>query len=136
MRDSPRLAQRRRNVARWGLRIGAALCLLLSAGCPKTVKSGATYDAWILVRGNDGKVAPQDPATRVGSAAVENVHELSYEGQTLSLVVRKTQYGKATFDIIFPDKTKHLVQVKTGDPKEILPNGQKIGVRIEIVESH
>jgi electron transfer flavoprotein alpha subunit len=134
--DVQRTAKSRRCVALWCIRFGAAFCLLLPAGCSKAVKPGATYNVWILAKGSDGKAAPQGSATRVESAAVQNVQEISKEGQTLSLVVRKTQYGKATFDIIFPDKTTQRVQVKAGEPKDILPNGQKVGVRIEVLDSH
>ena len=52
------------------------------------------------------------------------------------MIVRKTQYAKATFDITFPDKSVQRVQVKVGKPKDILPRGQKFGVRIELEESH
>jgi hypothetical protein len=134
--DSQLLAKSRRIVARRGIQIGVALCLVLMTSCPKTVKPGATFDAWILTKGSDGKMTPQGSAARVDSAAVESVHEISNGSQTLSLIVCKIQYGKATFDVIFPDKTTLRIQVKAGQPKDILPSGQAIGVRIEIVDSH
>jgi electron transfer flavoprotein alpha subunit len=134
--DFRRAVNSRRYVVFLCIQFGAALCLLLPAGCSKAVRPGATYNVWILAKGNDGKAAPQGSATRVESAAVQNVQEISNEGQTLLLVVRKTQYGKATFDIIFPDKTTQRVQVKAGEPKDLLPRGQKIGARIEILDSH
>lgn len=135
--DFRRTAKRPQNIAWWGIRFGAVLCLLLAVGCQKkSARPGATYNVWILSKGNDGKAVPQGSATHVESAAVENVQEVSNEDQSLSLVVRKTQYGKATFDIVFPDKTSQRVQVKAGEPKDILPRGQKIGVRIEILDSH
>jgi hypothetical protein len=134
--DFRRTAKRLRYVAWWGIRFGVVLCLLLPAGYSKAVRPGATYNVWILTKGNDGKAVPQGSPTRVESAAVENVQEISDEGQTVSLVVRKTQYGKATLDIVFPDKTTQRVQVKAGEPEDILPNGQKIGVRIEVLDSH
>ncbi len=135
--DFRRMAERLLYVAWWGTRFGAVLCLLLPVGCQKkSARPGATYNVWILSKGNDGKAVPQGSVTSVESAAVETVQEISNEDQSVSLVVRKTQYGKATFDIIFPDKTTQRVQVKAGEPKDILPRGQKIGVRIEILDSH
>ncbi len=135
--DCRRTVASRRNVARWGIRSSVVLCLLLAAGCSKNnARPGATYNVWILTKGNDGKAVTQGAATRVESAAVENVQEVSNEDQVVSLVVRKTQYGKATFDILFPDKTSQRVQVKAGEPKDILPQGQKFGVRIELLDSH
>jgi hypothetical protein len=134
--DVRQTAKSRRYVALWCIRLGAAFCLLLPAGCSKAVRPGATFNVWILAKGNDGKATPQGEATHVESAAVQNVQEISSEGQPFSLIVRKTQYGKATFEIIFPDKTTHQVQVKAGEPKDILPSGQKVGVRIEVLDSH
>jgi|SRR5579884_3584859 len=135
--DFRRTTKRLKSVAWRGIAFGAFLCLLLPVGCSKnTARPGATYNVWILTKGNDGRAVPQGSATRVESAAVENVQEISNEDQSVSLVVRKTQYGKATFDIVFPDKTSQRVQVKAGEPKDILPSGQKIGVRIEILDSH
>jgi hypothetical protein len=132
-----RTAKRLKYVAWRGIGIGAVLCLLLPIGCSKnTARPGATYNVWILAKGNDGKAVPQGAATHVESAAVENVQEVGSDGQNVSLVVRKTQYGKATFDIIFPDKTSQRIQVKAGEPKDIMPRQQKIGVRIEILDSH
>lgn len=132
-----RTAKRLKYAAWRGIGFGVVLCLLLPVGCSKnTARPGATYNVWILSKGNDGKAVPQGSATYMESAAVENMQEVSNEDQRVSLVVRKTQYGKATFDIVFPDKTTQRVQVKAGEPKDILPDGQKIGVRIEILDSH
>jgi hypothetical protein len=49
-------------------------------------------------------------------------------------LVRKTEHEKATFDITFPDKTIQMVRVNSGQTKDVLPKGQKIGVRIEVQE--
>jgi hypothetical protein len=117
--------------------IGIALFLLAPAGCSsQKIVPGATYSLSIIAKGNDGKPAPQGPVTQVGGATVESVREISHEGQTLSVHVRKTQYGKATFEVTFPDKTTQMIQVKAGESKDVLPKGQKIGVRIELRESH
>jgi hypothetical protein len=117
--------------------IGIVLCLLVPAGCSsKKIIPGAAYSLSIITKGNDGKLAPQGPVTQVGGAAVESVQQVTHEGQTLSVLVRKTQYGKATFEVTFPDKSTQMIQVKAGEPKNVLPKGQKIGVRIELQESH
>jgi hypothetical protein len=110
--------------------------LLVHAGCSNKIKSGATFNLSIITKGNDGKLAPQGPITQVGGVRVEAVQILTHEGHTLSLAIRKTQYGKATFEVTFPDKTTQMIQVKAGEPKDVLPKGQKIGVRIELQESH
>jgi hypothetical protein len=134
---SPRRAIKRGHAALWSIQLGAALVLLVQAGCTKArIRPGATYLVSIITKGNDGKAAPQESATRIESAATGSEQELTYAGQTLSLVVRKTQFGKATFDITFPDKVMQRIQVRAGETKDILPSTQKIGVRIELQESH
>ena len=120
----------------WRSRLSVALFLLVQAGCTREARPGVTYNVSIITRGSDGKVTPQGSVTRVESAGVEAVQAIPYEGQTLSLAVRKTQYGKATFDLTFPNQAVQRVQVKVGEPKDILPRGQKVGVRIELRESH
>jgi hypothetical protein len=110
--------------------------LIVYAGCGKGGRPGVTYNVSVVTKGQDGRAAPQGPATRVESAVVGAAQELTYEGDTLSLVVRKTQYGKATFDVTFPNKAVQRLQVKVGEPKDVLPGGQKVGVRIELQESH
>ncbi len=133
-------ATSRPNITRWSIPLGLALSLLVQAGCEGGKgKPGVSYSVTVITKGPDSKVAPQ--ATRVESTAnvADAGHEpasLSYDGQSYSVVVLKTQYGKATFDVTFPDKSVHRVQVKVGEPKDILPAGQKIGVRIELQESH
>jgi hypothetical protein len=115
---------------------GIAFFLLVHAGCSSKIMPGATYNLSIIAKGNDGKLAPQGPMMQVGGAGVESVQQITHEGQTFSVLVRKTQYGKATFEVTFPDKTTQMFQVKAGQPKDVLPKGQKIGVRIELQESH
>lgn len=135
--DSPRRAINRGHAALRSILLGAVLVLLVQAGCSKArIPPGATYLASIITKGNDGKAAPQESATRVESAATGSEQALTYEGHTLSLVVRKTQFGKATFDITFPDKVVQRIQVRVGEIKDILPIAQRIGVRIELQESH
>lgn len=124
------------HVTRSVIRLGVALLVLVPVGCRKEVKPGVVYNVAIITPDKNGKATPQGSATRVESAGVGSEQEITHEGHTLSLAIRKTQYGKATFDITFPDKAIQRVQVKAGAPKDILPQGQKIGVRIEIQESH
>jgi hypothetical protein len=118
------------------VRLGIALLVLVPASCKKPARPGVTYAVTVISTGKDGKATPQGEATRVESALVESEQAVAHEGHTFLLVVRKTQYGKATFDITFPDKTVQRTQVKAGEPKEVLPRGQKNGVRIEVLESH
>jgi len=88
----------------------------------------------VIARGNDGKATPQAPPMRVESAAVKDVKEITHEGRTLSLFVHKTEYERATFDVSFPDKTTQMVRVKTGETRDVMPEAQNIGVRIEVHE--
>jgi hypothetical protein len=134
--DFPRSAAGSRRALRWSIRLGAALFLFAQAGCTKEVRPGVTYNVTVIAQGNEGNATPQGSATRVESAAVGSEQVITHEGDTFSLVVRKTQYGKATFDVTFPDRSTERAQVKLGEPKDILPNGQKTGVRIEVQESH
>jgi hypothetical protein len=123
--------------AHWGIWLGVVLSLLFQAGCAKAVvKPGVTYEVSIITKEKDGKVTPQGQVTRVESAVAPDAQELSHDGKTLSIVVRKTQYGKATFEITFPDKAVQKALVNVGKSKDILASGQKIGARIEVVESH
>jgi hypothetical protein len=124
----------RRPVARLGL----ALLVLVSAGCSgqKAPRPGATFEVAVITRGAGGKVESQGPATRVESAVTQDVRDITHEGATLSLLVRKTEYGQATFDVTFPDKTTQRVRVKNHQTKDVLPAGQNVGVRIQVQECH
>jgi hypothetical protein len=124
------------HLTRWGIRLGVALFLLVLAGCGRGARPGVTYNVSVISKGIDGEVKPQGSVTTVKSAVVEAVQKIDYEGNSISLVVRKTQYGKATFDITFPNQDIQRAQVKVGQPKDILPGEEGIGVRIELQESH
>jgi hypothetical protein len=65
---------------------------------------------------------------------VQDVREIGSDGTVLTLAVRKTEHERATFEVTFPDKTSEIVRVKTGETKDVLPKGQKVGVRIEVRE--
>jgi hypothetical protein len=125
-----------REMLRWALRLGIAFALIVPAGCTKGKKAGVSYSVSVITKGRDGKVTPQGSATQVQAAKAEGSQEISYDGQNISVAVRKTQYGKATFEITFPNKAVARTQVKVGTPRDILPRGQKVGVRIELQESH
>jgi len=124
------------HLTRWGIGLGFALLLIVQAGCGRGARPGVTYNASIITKGIDGQVTPQGSVTTVKSAVVEAIQKIDYEGDSISVVVRKTQYGKATFDITFPNKDTQRAQVKVGQPKDILPSEEGIGVRIEVQESH
>jgi hypothetical protein len=117
------------------LRLGAALFCLALAGCPEKPKPGVTGNVSVITRGSDGKAVPQGPATRLESAPVNTVREVRHEGQTLSLLVRKTEYEKGTFEVTFPDGTTQRARVSAGETKDVLPEGQAVGLRIELQES-
>jgi hypothetical protein len=123
---------------RWIIRLGVCLFFSLAAGCSRdeVPAPGVTYGVSLITKGTDGKAKQQGPVRRVESAVVEDEEQFTHEGRTVVLQVRKTQDGKATFDIIFPDHSNQRVQVKAGEPKTILPKGQTLGVRIEVEESH
>jgi hypothetical protein len=116
--------------------IGIACFLLINAGCSSGIKSGAAYNVSIIARDKGGKLKPQGPIIQVGRASVTSKQELTHEGQTFSLLVRKTQYGRATFEVTFPDQNTQMFQVKAGETKDILPKQQKFGVRVELQESN
>jgi hypothetical protein len=114
-------------------RLGVALFWLVAAGCSsKEIRPGVTYAVSIITLGPDGQAAPQGPATRVESVVVGHVQEISHEGQTLSLTVRKTEYEKATFDVTFADQAMETVRIKAGQTTDVLPATQKVGVRIAV----
>ena len=116
--------------------VALALFLLVIAGCKSKIQPGATFTLSIIAKDKEGKLTPQGSIVQVGGASVESKQEIAHEGQSFSLLVRKTQYGKTTFEVTFPDKTTQMVQAKAGEIKDILPKGQKLGVRIELQESH
>jgi hypothetical protein len=123
---------------RWLIPLGLALCCLVGSGCSgkRAAKPGVTYDLSVLTRDGDGKVTPQGTPTHVESAVVQNVQEVPHEGRTLSVLVRKTEYEKATFDVTFPDRATQMVKVKKGETRDVLPEGQAVGVRIAVQECH
>ena len=116
--------------------IGIACFLLMNAGCSSEIMSGAAYRVSIIAKDEAGKLKPQGPSIQVATASVQSEQQLTHEGQTLSLLIRKTQYGRATFEVTFPDRLTHMFQVKDGETKDILPKRQKLGVRVELQHSN
>jgi hypothetical protein len=116
--------------------IGIACFLLINAGCSSEIKSGAAYNVSIIAKDKKGKLTLQGPIIQVGRASVQSKQQLTHEGQTFSLLVRKTQHGKATFEVTFPDQITQMFQVKAGETKDILPKRQKFGVRVELQQSN
>jgi hypothetical protein len=120
------------------LPLWVGIFLILSVGCSMDSgpAPGVTYACSIVTKGAGGKVTPHDSEKRIEGAVVEATEELTYEGNTFSLQVLKTQFGKSTFEISFPDKSKKKVQVKAGEVKDSFPKGKNVGVRIEVLDSH
>lgn len=117
--------------------LGMILLLLIDSGCSnKKIKPGASFTLSIIAKDKQGKLTPQGSVVQVGEAVLDSKQEIGQDGRIYSLLVRKTQYGRATFDVTFPDKTTQMIQVKAGEPKDVLPKGEKIGIRIELQESH
>jgi hypothetical protein len=116
--------------------IGIACFLLMNAGCSSEITSGAAYNVSIIARDKAGKLQPQGPTIQVGRVSVHSKQQLEHEGQTLSLLVRKTQHGRATFEVTFPDQISQMFQVRVGETKDILPMRQKLGVRVELHQSN
>jgi len=96
-----------------------------------------TYIASAIVKGTDGKIEQQEESVvQVTSALVEDGQEVVHQGNKFQLVVRKTSYGKASFEITFPDNSVHKIVIKAGEKKDILPNGKIVGVQIEVQDCH
>jgi hypothetical protein len=131
-RDNPSLLE----TTRTGAQLAFAVVLLLSAGCSTGPRPGVTCTLAVIVRGDDGTIALQGPVARLESATVNTVKEISHEGKSLSLLVRKTEYGKATFDLVFSEQETLQVRIKVGETKDILPEGEQVGLRIEVQDCH
>jgi hypothetical protein len=125
------------NVSRTLIGLAAALTAGALPGCfkPAPPPPGVTYNVSAVIRGADGRPKPQGEATSVASAVVDDVQELGYEGGSVLVQVRKTEYGKAIFEVTFPDKSRQRVAVKAGESAVVLPTGQKLGLRIEVQEA-
>jgi hypothetical protein len=106
------------------------------AGCTTGPSPGVTFSRSIITRNPDGTVTVQGSPEQVRSALVMTAKEIPFEGRTLSLLVRKTEHGKATFDITFPDQAVERVKVETGKSLDVLPDGQTLGIRIEVQDCH
>jgi hypothetical protein len=107
-----------------------------SAGClGSKPEPGVTFSLCALAREVGGKVSPRGKARTIESSSGDDTEEVTDGGNTIAIQVRKTQYGKATFEVTFPDHAIQMVQVKKGESKDVLPKGQKIGVHIEVEEA-
>jgi hypothetical protein len=111
---------------------------LVAAGCSRNgvPPPGVKYSVSAITKGKDGSIRQEEPEAVVGSAAATDPKEVAYEGHTILVRVRKTQYGKATFEVTFPDNSSQMVQVRSGETKDILARGQRTGVRIQVQDSH
>ena len=126
------------HATRIALGMVVSLLGIAGAGCSGFSEPlpGVTYSVAPITRDGRGKVNAQEPGRNVELALVEDVQEVVQDGRTLVVQVRKTQYGKATFAITFPDHTTQLVQVKQGQSKDVLPKRQRVGVRLTVQEAH
>jgi hypothetical protein len=125
-----------RKATRLVFHVGMLLLLLVLAGCSSKPRPGVTCNVSIITQAGDGTFTPQGSVTKIESAAAGTVTEITHEGGSLSLLVRKTEYGKATLDLTFPGLEPVRVKINAGEMKNVLPNGQKIGVRIEVQDCH
>jgi hypothetical protein len=112
-----------------------AALLTFMTGCSKETATGVTFTVATITKGADGKVSLQEPVKKLERAMVEDGEELDNAGSKFAIIVRKTQYERATFDISFPDGSNQRVQVKAGEIKDVLPRGQKAGVRLAVLGS-
>jgi hypothetical protein len=115
-----------------------AAFVLAGAGCSGTrLEPGATFTLCPVAALKGGQADPRGEARMIKSAEVEEVAELADPDGTITVQVRKTQYGKATFEVTFSDRATQLVQVRKGESKDIFPRrkSQKVGVRIEVQEA-
>ena len=123
----------------WRTQVSLAVALLAGtlSGCfkPAPPPPGVTYSVSAVIRGADGRAKQQGEASSVTSAVVDDVQELGYEGGSILVQVRKTEYGKAIFEVTFADKLRQRVAVKAGESAVVLPRGQKLGLRIEVKEA-
>jgi hypothetical protein len=117
----------------WVMAWWTAACLVV-AGCSNGPKPGVTFCGFIIVKDSDGQVTLQLPGTLVVSAVANTMREITHEGRTVGVLIRKTEYGKVTLDITFPDKAVERVKIETGKTQDILPEGQSIGIRIQVQE--
>jgi hypothetical protein len=107
-----------------------------SAGClASKPEPGVTFSVCALAREVGGKVSRRGEARTIESTSGDDTEEVTEGSSTIAIQVRKTQYGRATFEVTFPDHATQMVQVKKGESKDILPRGQRIGVRIEVEEA-
>ncbi len=106
--------------------------LLACAGCTAESKPGVTCNVCVLAQGTDGKFIQQGSVTRIESAPVNTTTEIPFDGGSLTVLVRKTEHGKVTLDVTFPDSAMQRAKINAGETKDILSKGQKVGLRVEV----
>ena len=110
--------------------------LIALAGCSQPAPApGVTYSASAVTKRPDGKLKQFAPAITIDGAVVNDVAEVVNNDPPIGGKL-KTSHGKATFAITFPDKTTQMIALKAGDSKDLLPKGQKVGLRIQVQEAH
>jgi hypothetical protein len=113
------------------------LCCLLCAGCggQATPVPGVTYVATLITKAANGAIVPQQASVSAKTATVGHEQELGADANQVIVHVRKTEYGRATFEITFSDKSVQRVKVDNGMTKDVFPKGKTLGVRIEVQEA-
>ena len=110
--------------------------LIAVDGCMSSQpQPGVTFTLCAITKDKGGKAIPQGTPLKVDSVLVDDVEDVSSDGGAIQVLVRKTQYAKATFEVTFPNHPSQNVQVKSGEAKDIFPKGGKLGVRIEVLEA-
>jgi hypothetical protein len=120
----------------FGLLLGALVVGV--AGCSGPAPQPGVTFTLCPVASENGKVNPRGETQKFESADVEDVEKVTDGTSTITVQVRKTQYGKATFEITIPGQPPQLVQVRKGESKDVLPRGKhsKVGVRIAVEDAH
>ena len=111
------------------------LAVVLSAGCSSAPKPGVTY-TYSLLEKKDGNIHVKSALQKVVSATVATEKTITHDGVSLSLLIKKTEFGKVTFDIRFPGMDPQRVRIVTGETKDIFPEESPWGIRIDVLECH
>lgn len=116
------------------------LCLagvvFLSSGCSSPPKPGVTFNLTILEKAEDGNLMVKGPVEKIVSAPVRTEKTIVLPETTVSLLVRKTEYGKATFEVTYPGQEAKRVRIESGQTQEIFPEEVRFGLRIEVIDCH
>jgi len=79
----------------FGLFASGLLIALIGCSTPAPPPPGVSFSASALTRGNDGKIKQEGAMITIPSAVVNDAGEVGNPDSTVSIQVRKTEYGKA-----------------------------------------